>query len=325
MEKTTIIYDCEKDKVCKHENCIYVYINKKNDKKYVGQTVDFKYRHQRHIRDNKYPIDKAITKYGIESFYVYILKENIATIEEMNELEEKYIKEYNTLINEGHGYNIMYGGGNHRMNELTKRKLSEGMKGRYDGKNNPFYGKTHNEHTRDVIRQARLLNAHVYETEEYRAKLSKANSGEKNPMYGKIHSEETKRKISEANKGRNTKKVCQYDKDGKFLTLWNSISEASISLGVASPNINDCLKNEHYTIANSYWRYYEDENSLKDIKPPRNSPYVAQYTKEGELVKIWDSLKEITETLGYSASAISNNALGRTKSSHKYIWKYIFE
>lgn len=320
-----IIYDCEKDTIGRHKNCIYVYVNKVNNKKYVGQTVKFKDRHRRHIRDNKYPIDRAITKYGIESFYIYILKENIETIDEMNELEEKYIKEFNTIINEGHGYNIMYGGGNHRMNDLTKKKLSELRKGRFTGEDCPFYGKTHTEEAKQRIREARIANSHIYKTEEFKTKISEATKGEKNGMYGKTHSEETKRKISEANKGRTSKKVCQYDKEGKFLALWDSIKEASISLGVASPNINDCLKNEHYTIANSYWRYYEDENSLKDIKPPRNSPYVAQYTKEGELVKIWDSLKEITETLGYSASAISNNALGRTKSSHKYIWKYIFE
>ena len=320
-----IIYDCKKDTIGRHKNCIYVYVNKVNNKKYVGQTVKFKDRHRRHIRDNRYPIDRAITKYGIESFYIYILKENIETIEEMNYLEEKYIKEYNTIINEGHGYNISYGGGNHTMNEITKKKLSESKKGKYKGENNPFYGKTHNDETRKILRETRLANSHIYETDEYKSKLSEANSGEKNPMYGKTHSEETKRKISEANKGRGTKKVCQYDKDGKFLALWESIAQASAHLNTKAPNINDCLKNEHYTIANSYWRYYVNEESLKDIKPPRTTPYVAQYTKDGQLVKIWDSLKEITETLGYSASAISNNALGRTKSSHKYVWKYIFE
>lgn len=65
--------------------------------------------------------------------------------------------------------------------EEAKRKMSERAKGKYDGKNNPMYGKHHSE--------------------EARRKISETHKG-KTPWKGKHHSEETKRKISEANKGK---------------------------------------------------------------------------------------------------------------------------
>ena len=70
-----------------HYNCIYMYTNKINGKRYVGQTVDFKQRHKRHIsamtneNDNEYdyPIQRAFRKYGLDNFEVKILKENLNT------------------------------------------------------------------------------------------------------------------------------------------------------------------------------------------------------------------------------------------------------
>lgn len=41
-----------------------------------------------------------------------------------------------------------------------------------------------------------------HRSEEYKIKMSKANSGENNPMYGKYHSKESKQKIGTAHKGK---------------------------------------------------------------------------------------------------------------------------
>lgn len=80
------------------------------------------------------------------------------------------------------------------------------------GKLNGFYGKTHTDETKEILRQKTLK---LCENEEFR--MSRANYGEKNgmfgshrcgaenPMFGKKHSEETKRKISEKAKLRHKK------------------------------------------------------------------------------------------------------------------------
>ena len=71
-------------------NCIYMYINKLNGRKYIGQAQDFNKRHRHHIAKstNKYPIDRAFNKYGKENFEIKILAENIPTQEQMNEYEK---------------------------------------------------------------------------------------------------------------------------------------------------------------------------------------------------------------------------------------------
>ena len=77
-----------------HYNCIYMYTNKINGKRYIGQTIDFNKRHKKHISssynekkeyDYNYPFHRAIRKYGIENFKIKILAENIPTQEKMNE------------------------------------------------------------------------------------------------------------------------------------------------------------------------------------------------------------------------------------------------
>ena len=66
-----------------YKNCIYMYINKINNKKYVGQTKCFERRHKDHITQSyncdiecyayNVPFHRAIRKYGIENFEIKIL------------------------------------------------------------------------------------------------------------------------------------------------------------------------------------------------------------------------------------------------------------
>ncbi len=76
-------------------------------------------------------------------------------------------------------------------NGLTKetdkriKKQSESMKGKYDGENNPFYGKYHSDETKRKL-----------------SEIAKMRIGEKNSFYGKHHTEKTKEKISLKNKGK---------------------------------------------------------------------------------------------------------------------------
>lgn len=60
-------------------------------------------------------------------------------------------------------------------------RLSLG-KMRFDGANNPFYGKKHSSATKDKLRQA---DKSYTKTNEFRNKISSATSGHNNPMYGK--------------------------------------------------------------------------------------------------------------------------------------------
>ena len=54
-----------------------------------------------------------------------------------------------------------------------------------------------------------------------------------------------------------------------------------------------------------------------------NSKPVAQYIKDGELVKTWSSLTEIGKQTGFSIGNISQAANGKYKQAYGYIWKYV--
>lgn len=112
---------------------IYCYINKKNGKKYIGQTNNLERRKKQHIQDsihchkgheNSYnlPFHCAIRKYGIDNFEYKILE--IIDTEDWNKvnlLEAKYIKKENSLA--PNGYNLQCQG---KVNKgKNKSKISE--------------------------------------------------------------------------------------------------------------------------------------------------------------------------------------------------------
>lgn len=86
-------------------------------------------------------------------------------------------------------------------------------------------------------------------------KKSESEIGDKNPFYGKHHTEETKKKLSEANKGKGTKKVLQYTIEGEFVKEWPSIVEIQRELGVCGQNISSCCRGKVKTIKGFIWKY----------------------------------------------------------------------
>ena len=238
-----------------HYNCIYMYINKINNKKYVGQAKDFNKRHKEHIlkRSNKLPIDKSFNKYGKDNFEIVILKENLETQCLLNFWECYYIEKYNTLISNGDGYNISSGGSNgnnfagktdDEMQEF-KRKQSESHKGEKNG----MYGKTLSEESRKKISENLERNKKISgalknksKSEEHKKKIGEGNKG-------KVISEETKQKIRQSK----SKKVIQYDINGNLIKVWNSINEAIESTGAT--HISDCCKGKSKTAGGYIWRY----------------------------------------------------------------------
>lgn len=49
---------------------------------------------------------------------------------------------------------------------------------------------------------------------------------------------------------------------------------------------------------------------------------VAQYTKDGTLIKIWDTQKEASEVTGVSQQNISACCYGRTKTAGGFRWSF---
>jgi predicted GIY-YIG superfamily endonuclease len=67
------------------------------------------------------------------------------------------------------------------------------------------------------------------------------------------------------------------------------------------------------------------EKILLDNKSVRKVPLkkVAQYDKEGNLIRIYESASEVWRELRISPSAIQSCCRGRIKMTGGYIWKYV--
>lgn len=65
-----------------------------------------------------------------------------------------------------------------------------------------------------------------------------------------------------------------------------------------------------------------NERMAKGIAKALSKP-VGQYTRDGELVKIWPSAIEIQRQVGFSQGSISQVARGKYKQAYGFIWKYV--
>lgn len=112
---------------------IYCYTNKINFHKYVGQTYNLYQRQADHKsnafnkkhKDYNNLFHKKIRQYGLENFNFEVLEEKIVSCqEEADELEEFWIKEKNSYVKNGEGYNLTLGGQGSRTH-FERAKITE--------------------------------------------------------------------------------------------------------------------------------------------------------------------------------------------------------
>ena len=162
------------------------------------------------------------------------------------------------------------------------------------------------------------------------------------------HSEKWKNVLS--------KPVIQF-KDGIQINEYKSVKEASEKTGLIKQNISACLTGKYKTTGGFSWKYKNEKDSLQghlkksnempkhseitkikmsqsakkgDDHPQKkrmgkNSPYskkIAQKTMEGNLIKIWDSMMDITRELGFTSSNICRCCKGEVKRIGGFKWEY---
>lgn len=166
---------------------IYKIINDLNDKIYVGQTWQtIEERFKRHCAEarwentKKMPIVLAIKKYGHCHFQIIELEKLIAPTQEyVDQREVHWAKVLNSLA--PNGYNLKVGGAAGLLSEITKKRISEGNK-----------GKKASPETKEKLRLSHM--GHVVK-ESTKKKLSEINTG-------KVLSYDHKEKISRSNFGK---------------------------------------------------------------------------------------------------------------------------
>jgi group I intron endonuclease len=197
---------------------IYLITNIENTKKYVGITkFSLNERFSQHIKRG-FLLTEAIQKYGCQNFSIDLIEE-VESAERAYELEQYYIREYNTKV--PNGYNLTDGGDGifgWEATEEYRKECSDRVRQLHKQKKVGMYGKKHSEDTKKKMSDSlkgnknclgrklsedskqKIREKHLGKTlsEETRQKISENHhdiSGKNNPMYGKKHSPETIEKM----------------------------------------------------------------------------------------------------------------------------------
>lgn len=193
---------------------VYQTTNNVNNKIYVG-VHKVKKGYDSYIGSGT-ALNLAIKKYGRHNF-------SRQTLFEFWERKEAYLKEAEIVtsdfVKRGDTYNIATGGiGGRTHSEETKKKISEGNK-----------GKVLPERQKALISKSRKEYCNSLEGQKA---LSAQNSGKSNPFYGKTHSKEHRARISRLN--RRKRKPCIIDG-----IIYDSRKSAAKSLEVSEGTISN--------------------------------------------------------------------------------------
>jgi group I intron endonuclease len=244
---------------------IYFFQHKINLKVYIGQAMDPKSRFSGHKRAEKmteenppiFLFDRAIHKYGIDAFDYYIIEE-VETQNEAN-LQEKFWIAFFLSNRKEFGYNIDEGGKNSPKSESTRKKMSESAK----GKKGTNLGRTFSQ--------------------EWRAKISKANTGKK------VHN----RKFSDEKE----KEICD-----RYVVDQDSMYKIAKDLGCRRGNIKNVLIRNDIELRETKSSIANRENGKKRRKLSEEKELeICEKYKEGGI-----SMKDLERKYGCSDSTIKS-------------------
>lgn len=213
---------------------VYLRTNLVNGKQYVGQTVNFTQRERDwkclKARYGSHFFTNERNKYGLENFKTEILA-IVETREEAWNLEQKYIKEYNSLF--PNGYNMSYGGEKslgYKHSDEQKEKWSVERKGKHNSPSTEF------------------------------------KKGMATWIKGKHHSKESNEKNRFAHLGKISKKrkpVVQLTLDWQYIKEFTHCKEASKELGFKSDeSIRKACKETWRTSSGCHWMYKDDYEKM---------------------------------------------------------------
>lgn len=148
----------------------------------------------------------------------------------------------------------------------------------------------HFKHTEEAKEKISEASVRLWQSEEHRRKMSEGASGKNNPFYGRHHTEETRQKILKWHRE-------------------HPMSEEQKQIQV-----------ERLRKANTGTK--RSRESVEKAAKAKWKP-VAQFTKDGEFVRQWDSAKEACEALGIHKSTLCQCCRGIKKSAGGYVWEYV--
>lgn len=227
----------------KNERIIYLYriTCLVNQKIYIGQTVDPTSRWRGHRRDSaepKVPIQFALKKYGAHNFEFEVIA-SCKTQDNANELETELVKQYNSYISNGLGYNATHGGYNAPKSEAWVQSMKN-WHASLSPEERAEISKKQAEATIKQIKDKGHPGQGTKRTEEQRANISTAL---KALDKSKIYTDEVRKNMSEAHIGIKDSEKTKQKKAEKAKLAWEKRQQEAISNGELKCNAPGCEVN----------------------------------------------------------------------------------
>jgi group I intron endonuclease len=287
-------------------------ITSPSNKVYVGKTYDLRKRINAHKCATKYGknilLHNSIRKYGWDAHSLEIIEEVEDVL--MNEREVYWVERLKTYCYENkQGLNMTKGGEGQRSTWMHKTELRSYFSKKFSGSGNPFHGRSHSVETKKVISE--------------KASLRNRSNGIRIPEWG-------------AEKGRDVvrKKVLCYDFDGKFISEYKSVTEASNELNLSASSICAHCKGGRTNVGGFVFRYktmdeYPTKIDVGEIKRQSIKRPVLLLSENYETITEYSSAKEASEFWGIPKGTINRaamyNYLVPIRAGHIFIYKDLLE
>lgn len=136
--------------------------------------------------------------------------------------------------------------------------------------------------------------------------------------------EESCKKISD----RFSVPVDQYNKNGELIKTWNSMTEAEVEESFDRSAIAKCCKGAYKTSKEYVWRYAGEsfnKYSIEKYQQPKRRIKVKQFSPNGNLIHIWDSISDAARYMNTNTSSITDCCRGKKgrKIVNGFIWRYL--
>lgn len=128
-----------------------------------------------------------------------------------------------------------------------------------------------------------------------------------------------------------SKPIKQYTLDGKFIQTWDSAIKASLALDVSYDGIGKCCRGIRKQAGGFMWQYISAPDEIQPYCRKKREQHiickrVAQFDKNMNLIKIWDSVEDVRKFFDIpNRWNIYDALIGKQKMFKGFIWKYYEE
>lgn len=296
---------------------IYKIENLVNNKIYIGLTRGaLEVRWKSHLASaraqhkKKSALHSAIGKYGKENFSMEVIDDSAKTIEELINLEKQYIKEYDSFISGGKGYNMTFGGdgvlGQGRIAVIKVDIESGEIVDEYESLKDAV---SKNKRGVDLVYynldNKRTCNGHCF--------------------YKKSYVESWEQDDFMMNLAARYNLVCQLDLEGNLIKYWSGQNRAANELGLSQGNLHSCLSGKRNQAGGFQWVRYSDliERIGKSVTENKTTAReVHRFSLDGEYIDSWESGTEAGKQLGIQSSKISSVCNGSRNKTGGFKWGF---